>query len=606
MHAMKRLLALLALVALVAPARADEARRAALRDEAYQAAQRAMNSAAAAALSQLGARFSAGESDLAKAVRARQDLAQAASRLDREVTLARATPGDDQAARVAKLRAEGEATRARLAQADAGLRQRFPDYAELSAPQPLSIADTQALLDADEALALIFVARDETFVWALTRDRADWTRVERARAGFVEDVKRLRAALDPQAFALMPAALEIDSSISREPVASAPLAPSRSTDGDRSRPVSGAITRSFAEASVEGDAPAPEAARPAFERARAAALYDALLRPFEALIAAKPRLYAVVSAPFDSLPLSLLVAAPPQGSDLSPDDLRATQWLIRRQAVVALPSPGSLRALRGARPAREEAPAEPFRGYGAPLLGQSFDTGPSDAAPAPIPETLTVASGAVASLYRGGVVDRQAVSRLPALPQTEGELKALAQALGAGPDALRLGAKATASAVRADDLSRFRVLAFATHGLLAGELKGLQEPALVFTPSAEDEGLLTASQAARLDLNADWVVLSACNTAGGDGEPGAQGFSGLARAFFYAGAKSLLVSHWPVRDDAAARVTTGLFQRLRETPGLAKAEAHRRSVLALIDDGRDPTLAHPAVWAPFVVAGEGR
>jgi CHAT domain-containing protein len=564
---MKRLLAALALVALIVPARADEARRAALRDEAYQAAQRAMNSAAAAALSQLGARFSAGESDLAKAVRARQDLAQAASRLDREVTLARATPGDDQAARVAKLRAEGEATRARLAQADAGLRQRFPDYAELSAPQPLSIADTQALLDADEALALIFVARDETFVWGLTRDRADWTRVERARAGFVEDVKRLRAALDPQAFAL---------------------------------------TRSFAEASVEGDAPAPEAARPPFERARAAALYDALLRPFEALIAGKPRLYAVVSAPFDSLPLSLLVAAPPQGSDLSPDDLRATQWLIRRLGVVALPSPGSLRALRGARPARQDTPAEPFRGYGAPLLGQSFDTGPSDAAPAPIPETLTIASGAVAALYRGGVVDRQAVSRLPPLPQTEGELKALAQALGAGPDALRLGAKATASAVREDDLSRFRVLAFATHGLLAGELKGLQEPALVFTPSAEDEGLLTASQAARLDLNADWVVLSACNTAGGDGEPGAQGFSGLARAFFYAGAKSLLVSHWPVRDDAAARVTTGLFQRLRETPGLAKAEAHRRSVLALIDDARDPTLAHPAVWAPFVVAGEGR
>ena len=576
---MKRLLALLALLALVVPARADEARRAALRDEAYQAAQRAMNSTAAAALSQLGARFSAGESDLAKAVRARQDLAQAASRLDRDVTLARATPGDDQAARVAKLRAEGEATRARLAQADAGLRQRFPDYAELSAPQPLSIADTQALLDGDEALALIFVARHETFVWAVTRDSVDWNRVERSREAFSEDVKRLRAALDPQAFAL---------------------------------------TRSFAEASVEGDAPAPKTTRPPFERARAAALYDALLRPFEALISGKPRLYAVVSAPFDSLPLSLLVAAPPQGSDLSPDDLRATSWLIRRQAVVALPSPGSLRALRGARPARQETPArqealarqeasaEPFRGYGAPLLGQSFDTGPSDAAPAPIPDTLTLASGAVAALYRGGAVDRRAVSRLPALPQTEGELKALAQALGAGPDALRLGAAATARAVREDDLSRFRVLAFATHGLLAGELKGLQEPALVFTPSDEDEGLLTASQAARLDLNADWVVLSACNTAGGDGEPGAQGFSGLARAFFYAGAKSLLVSHWPVRDDAAARVTTGLFQRLRDTPGLAKAEAHRRSVLALIDDARDPTLAHPAVWAPFVVAGEGR
>jgi CHAT domain-containing protein len=216
----------------------------------------------------------------------------------------------------------------------------------------------------------------------------------------------------------------------------------------------------------------------------------------------------------------------------------------------------------------------------------------------------------VSSLYRGGALDRAAFDQLAPLPQTEGELKAIAAALGAGPDSVRVGAAATASAVLKDDLSRFKVVAFATHGLLAGELSGLEEPALVFTPpetpSPDDNGLITASQAARLDLAADWVVLSACNTAGGDGAPGAEGFSGLARAFFYAGAKSLLVSHWPVRDDVAARMTTRMFASLRGDDHLAKAEAHRRVALDIIDDTRDASLAHPAVWAPFVVVGEGR
>lgn len=528
---------------------------AALRDEAYQAAQRAMASAAAGALSQLGARFAAGEGDLARAVRERQDLAQAAARLDREITQARAAPDDGQAARVARLRAEEETARDRLAAAEAALRARFPAYADLERPRPLSIAATQATLGEDEALALIFIAREDAFVFAVSRDKVDWTRVERRREAFVEDVRRLRAGLDPQSYALTRSGL-----------------------------------RSFGEASVEGGASEEAGARAPFERARAAALYDALLRPLEHVFADKARLFAVVNAPFDSLPLGVLVTAPPSGSDVEPADLRATSWLVRRQAVVTLPSVASLRALRAA--ARPRAPTRPFRGYGAPSLG----------AAATVADRTQVA----ASLWRGGAPDRAAIAQLAPLPQTERELKALAAALGAEPDEVRLGAQATARAVESDDLSPYRVLAFATHGLLAGELSGLAEPALVFTPTREDAGLLTASQAARLDLSADWVVLSACNTAAGDGTPGAEGFSGLARAFFYAGAKTLLVSHWPVRDDVAARLTTRLFSTLRATPGLAKAQAWRTAVLELIDDARDPSLAHPAVWAPFVVAGEGR
>jgi len=143
---------------------------------------------------------------------------------------------------------------------------------------------------------------------------------------------------------------------------------------------------------------------------------------------------------------------------------------------------------------------------------------------------------------------------------------------------------------------------------MSGEMSGLAEPALVLTPPDEatdlDDGLLTASEAALLNLNADWVILSACNTAAAD-EPGADGLSGLARSFFYAGARSMLVSHWPVRDDAAARLTTAAITMQDQDPDMGRAEALRRSMLVLMNDTSDPSLAHPSAWAPFVIVGEG-
>ena len=106
-------------------------------------------------------------------------------------------------------------------------------------------------------------------------------------------------------------------------------------------------------------------------------------------------------------------------------------------------------------------------------------------------------------------------------------------------------------------------------------------------------------------MNADWVILSACNTAAGDGTPGAEGLSGLARAFLFAGARSILVSHWPVRDDVAATLTTQTLRQLNDQPGLPRSEALHRAMLGVMVDGSDPTLAHPSAWAPFVVVGEG-
>ena len=134
-------------------------------------------------------------------------------------------------------------------------------------------------------------------------------------------------------------------------------------------------------------------------------------------------------------------------------------------------------------------------------------------------------------------------------------------------------------------------------------------PALVFTPpetgSEEDDGLLTAGEIATLKLDADWVILSACNTAAADGTPGAEGLSGLAKAFFYAGARALLVSHWSASSEAAVAITTGMLGEMANDTNIGRAEALRLSMLAMMEtDGKD-YFAHPMFWAPFVVVGAG-
>ena len=195
------------------------------------------------------------------------------------------------------------------------------------------------------------------------------------------------------------------------------------------------------------------------------------------------------------------------------------------------------------------------------------------------------------------------------LPETASELCAVAQSLGGGADSVVLGAQATETNLKkmsADgELARARVVHFATHGLVAGDLKGLAEPSLVLTPpdqpSEADDGLLTASEVTSLKLDADWVILSACNTAAGE-NGNAEALSGLARAFFYAGARALLVSHWPVNSKAAVELTTRTLGMLAKEPAIGRAEALRRAMLSLIDEGGEK--AQPAYWAPFVLVGD--
>jgi CHAT domain-containing protein len=210
------------------------------------------------------------------------------------------------------------------------------------------------------------------------------------------------------------------------------------------------------------------------------------------------------------------------------------------------------------------------------------------------------------------LADLAHLKALAPLPETTDELCAVAQDVNADVARdIRLGSQATEREVKrlstSGELAKYRMVHFATHGALAGELDGTHEPGLILTPPAtateDDDGYLSASEIAALKLDADWVVLSACNTAAG-GATNAEALSGLGRAFIHAGARSLLVSHWSVYSEATVKLITGAVREMVGDATVGRAEAMRRSMLALIDKGA-PEEAHPAFWAPFVVVGEG-
>ena len=195
----------------------------------------------------------------------------------------------------------------------------------------------------------------------------------------------------------------------------------------------------------------------------------------------------------------------------------------------------------------------------------------------------------------------------------------MANALEADAAAIHLGVEATEAAVRTNDRLRdARIVAFATHGILPGEIEGFAEPGLIFTPPGRatpaDDGILTAAEAAGLDLSAEWVILSACNTGTTEGPGGGDALSGLARSFLYAGADALLASRWRVGDKVTAALTVETLLNARRDPAVGKAAALQSAMRAIRTGKRDDgsavegwtsDWAHPAAWAPFTLIATG-
>lgn len=177
--------------------------------------------------------------------------------------------------------------------------------------------------------------------------------------------------------------------------------------------------------------------------------------------------------------------------------------------------------------------------------------------------------------------------------------------LGGAPEGIVLGAAATKPHLRAMPLGTYRVVAFATHGLIAGDISGVAEPGLVLTPpaipTANDNGFLSASEVATLDFHADLIILSACNTGSTAGE-GGDGLSGLAKSFFFAGGRTLLVSHWSVDSSAALDLTTTMIKLKAANPSESYPEALREAIIAM-KAGADVGVGHPGVWGPLEIVG---
>lgn len=293
------------------------------------------------------------------------------------------------------------------------------------------------------------------------------------------------------------------------------------------------------------------------------------------------RLRFVASGALASIPLSILLELPTARPD------RAAAWLFKTHATSVTPGFAALLDRTRATATREPR----FLGVGSPLRQDGAVT--------------TTEVTRASDYFRGGQRDRETLSALPPLPASATELRTVAATFDPDHSRILTGADATEAALRGD-LSGYSMLMFATHGLVGGRTDGKEEAALVlsqparssFASAGDDDGLLTVSEIARMRLDADWVILSACNTAAGD-RPDSAAYSGLAQAFIYAGTRALLLSHWQVRDDAAAFLTVETVRKARK--GRDRATALRDAQRSLIADRSIPGSDDPAIWAPFVI-----
>ena len=522
------------------------------------------------ALSAASARMNVKDPDLADLVRKEQDLTKQVNAQLGTLTNVLSLPiGERDENGVKALNGAINEARVERDNARSQIGRRFPAYADLVEPKAPTAQDIQNVLKPDEALLSFYFGREASFVWAVPKDGPIAFAVIAGVADEIDaKVRKLRAALEPEVETL-------------------------------------------------GDIPP-------FDVELAHELYALLLQPVAASWQRAKTLIVATNGALGLLPLGLLPTASRPANERGDEPMfagyRDIPWLARSHAVAMVPSAASLRTLR-------ELPSgsgkrEPLIGFGDPLFSaeQVAEAGQTAAA-APIRIADAAALRGLPFRRRSAPqttgFDNAVLSILPRLPDTADELKAMALALGTDPArALNLGKDANEKKIKSIDLARYRIIAFATHGLAPGELNGLTQPALALTaPSIADvdgDGLLTMEEILALKLDADWVVLSACNTGTG-AEAGAEAASGLGRAFIYAGTRSLLLTNWSVHSASARDLVTDVFRRHAGNAALARAEGLRQAMMALVDGPGfvDPsgrtlfTYAHPLFWAPYTILGDG-
>ncbi len=525
----------------------------------------------AKALAESSARIAAHDPVLADLARQEQDFGKQIGALVGVLNNVLALPAGERDANTARdLQNQLDKLRARRVAAERQIERQFPNYANLIDPKPPSVEDIRTTLKPDEALVSFYFGREAGFVWVVSKNGPlAFASIPRSASAIEEAVKQLRKALEPDAETIT----EI----------------------------------------------------PPFNLDGAYQLYSLLLKPVEAAWRPAKSLIVVTNGALGLLPLSLLPTAPATLDDNAEPlfaGYRKVPWLARTHAVSLVPSAAALVTLRhlpAGSPERHK-----LVGFGDPYFNAE------EAADAAQDASLADHKSEVAeaTATRGIPLRRRSVPQtenlnsadlgvLPRLPDTADELRSIARALDADPaTVLHLGKDANEHEVETLNLSKFKIVAFATHGLLPGDLNGLTQPALALTaPSVAGvggDGLLTMSKILSLKLDADWVVLSACNSGAG-ADVNSEAASGLGRAFFYAGSRAILVTNWSVHSASARELVSDLFRRQAADSKIARAEALREAMVSMIDnkgykdeDGKMLfAYAHPLFWAPYTIIGDG-
>jgi len=557
-----------------------------LASKAFEKAQWALDSRASQSIRQMVARASTRSgAALSSNFRTRQDLVARwrtlKERRDSAVQSGTWFPTNSESTAIV---AEMNAIDDKLIELDRLLAADRPEYLRIAAPSSVEIGSLQKLLHPDETLLLpLFVPANGSepaliYVWSVRSDRLSWNRIEDTGETVEQTIAALRCGLDV-------------SSWKADRAARCSALGLRYTDDDllhhRSLP---------------------------FDTQRAFRLFDRLFGPLSNDLLGRD-IIMVPTGPLSSLPLQVLVTQQPRATDSASD----VAWLVKSSPTSVIPSVSAFVALRTV--SNPSHATHPMAGFGNPLLdGRSDDPNSASLARqarnrqtcASVGQTYVATSVEAAERLRArsSIVEAATLRRQPPLPETADELCAIAGELNAETGDIRLGERATEHEVkhlsRIGELERYRILYFATHAALADQVSGAADAGLILTPppaaSEEDDGFLSTSEIATLRLDADWVVLSACNTAGGL-KHGDEPLSGLAQAFLYAQARALLVSHWAVDSNAAVQLMTSTFARLSKQPKIGRAGALQQSMLAMAISS-DTSHNRPEIWGPFVFVGD--
>jgi len=545
-----------------------------------QFAQQSLTTTVASSINKMSSRVASQEYKLSAVVRQRQEAWATWSVLDQKLQLARAKKDIERDFEIEdSLSKKIEIESKTISDLDFKINSQFENFEKFAVPAPVSQDELQnRLLSNNEAMILILTPQDSVstnespYIWIVTKTDIKWFKSKKSVNEINSNVAALRCGLDRSGW---------------------------EGKAEKCAEVTGI---DLGLAPQEGD-PLPFNVNKAYE------LYDWLLgEHYELLVGLD--LILVPTGSLSQIPLQILVTNKPAPETVDKKDFSSVSWLILEHEISVLPAIGTLRALRNQ--ATTAIAPQPLVGFGNPLLdGLESDAEMAKTAReisncetiGPLPTLAAVTKGITATtdlLEKNGLARIDVILKQKPLPNTARELCTVASFMQAGASDIYLGENATEKSIKqlndVGKLKDYRILHFATHGAVAGELGDLSEPGLIFTPPEEpteiDDGYLTATEIAAFDLNAQLVILSACNTASGTGT-NTEALSGMASSFFYSGARSILVSHWYVNTEAAEEIIVNLFS------GRGSLQA---SVVGFINE--NGYKSHPSYWAPFVLVGD--